>query len=120
MISPTVCSLCGRVGRVERHHPTRRACRGAAYFDRDFALPLCVRCHGQVHQVLRTVALDWPQSTTDLLGYRLRTVAAHVELFGAQTVVFPIVPPAASAFAGILREAAASLDAASSTGEGAA
>ena len=115
-----VCALCGRVGRVESHHPTRRPGRGEPYFDDRFTVALCVTCHAAVHQVLRVDALDWPAPGAVQLAYRLRTTATHVAVFAAQGSAFPIVPSAASAVGALLREAAAAVDAVSSTRAGAA
>ena len=114
------CSLCCRLGRVERHHPTRRPCRGAAYFDPGFVVELCVPCHARAHQVLRVAALDWQPPGAVPLGYRLSVTAAHVELFGAQDATFPIGPCSAPAVAGLIREAASALEARRSAEAGAA
>ncbi len=112
-----VCALCGRVGRVELHHPTRRPGRGAAYFDPTFVVALCSTCHASVHQVLRVTELDWPALVVHPLSYRLCAWAAQVELWGAQGAVFPVAPSAASAVGAILREAAAVVDASCSIRE---
>ena len=114
------CVFCGSVCRVHLHHPTRRAGRGGAYLDAGFTVPLCAACHADVHQVLRVAALDWPAAAVYPLAYRLRTFAMHVALFGAQDVAFPIVPSAASAVDGLLREASDAVDGARSTRAGAA
>ena len=106
-----LCSLCGHRGRVERHHPTRRPCRGAPYFDVGFTVPLCCPCHALVHQVLRVAGLDWPQSGAHPLGYRLSATAAHVELFGAQGSAFAADPTSATAFSVLLREGAHAIEA---------
>jgi hypothetical protein len=108
------CVLCGRVGRVERHHPTRRAGRGGEYLDGGFVVFVCAGCHAQIHQALRVVGLDWPGAGAEPLAYRLRVTAAHVELLGAQGSAFPIAPESAPAFAALLRAAASAIDVASS------
>ena len=115
-----LCSLCGRLGRVERHHPTRRPCRGAPYFDVGFTVPLCCPCHALVHQVLRVAGLDWPQSGAHPLGYRLSATAVHAELIAAAERPLVVAPKSARAFAGLLREAAGDLDARGSAKAGAA
>ena len=114
------CALCGRVGRVERHHPTRRPSRGEHYFDTGFGLALCSACHAAAHQALRVVGLDWPSPGAHSVAYRLRTTALHVELFTAQGSTFPILPASAPAFAALLREAAGAVDTSTSARAGAA
>lgn len=100
-----ICALCGLAGPVDRHHVTRRPRPGAAYFDPSFTVQLCRSCHAGAHQVLRVAAIDWPSSTADPLPYRLRTVAAQVELFGAHGSTFPIGSKSARGLAALLREA---------------
>ncbi len=119
-MTPTGCSLCGAVGRIELHHPTRRACRGGHYWDAGFVVALCASCHATAHQLLRVAALDWPGGDADPLAYRLRTTALHVELFTAQGSTFPILPASAPAFAALLREAAGAVDTSTSARAGAA
>ncbi len=52
-----VCERCGAIGKIERHHPTCRACRGA-YMHPDFTSRLCIPCHRGAHAILRALGIN--------------------------------------------------------------
>jgi len=102
------CSLCGARGAVHGHHLTGRAGRGGPYVDADLVLTLCPRCHtgaGGVHQVLRTVGLEWP-GVGPLVAHRLRRVAATAELVADTDRPFVLTSGSTRALAALLRETA--------------
>lgn len=52
------CAICGSTRRkLEEHHPTGRDADGN-YFDPEWTITLCVRCHGRCHLGWSFAGLD--------------------------------------------------------------
>ena len=117
------CSLCGAVGPVDAHHVTGRPRPGGGYLDGGLTIPLCAACHlgaGGIHQMLRTVGVEFVPPSEDPLAHRMRRAAVHAELIAAAERPLVVAPKSARAFAGLLREAAGDLDARGSAEAGVA
>lgn len=108
------CVLCGRIGPVQSHHVTGRPARGAAYSDPLLVVDLCAAtCHtgtGGVHQVLRTLGLEWQPEGAHPISHRLRRGAVHRLLVADAERPFVLSASSARAEAALLTEAADALD----------
>lgn len=101
------CSLCGAIGPLHQHHPTRRPAPSQTYFDPGFTAPRCAApCHPVTHAALRAAGLDLLPPGMPPVGYRLRTAAFEVELQLAARGMFTVEGHSGHAFAALLRAAA--------------
>ena len=105
-----VCSMCGAVGPVHRHHVTGRPAPGVAYFDGGLVVVLCPGCHASLHQALRVAGVDFPGAEHMYLRHRLLRVGCTAELMADTGRPLVLASTSARSLAVLVREGADALD----------